>query len=71
MTLRKPAAVLVLALILAGLQSCAALDQIAGALVNLQRLKFRLGEVHGFAIAGVRLEGKAALSDFSVAATRS
>lgn len=62
----KAALVLILVAFLTGLQSCATFDQIAGALLNLQRLKFKLGEVHGFTIAGVRLEGKAGLSDFSV-----
>jgi hypothetical protein len=67
MTLKKSAPALILVFLLAGLQSCATLNQIAGALLNLQRLQFKLGQVHGFAIAGVRLDGKAALSDFSVA----
>jgi hypothetical protein len=58
---------LILTMALIGLQSCATLDQIAGALLNLQRLQFKLGAIHGFALAGVRLDGKAGLTDFSVA----
>ena len=38
--------------LLLGLQSCATLEQIAGALVNLQRLKFKLGAVHDFSAPG-------------------
>jgi len=52
--------------LLIGLQSCATLEQIAGALVNLQRLKFRLGAVHDFSVLGIDLSGKARLQDFTV-----
>ena len=51
--------------LLIGLQSCATLEQIAGALVNLQRLKFKLGAVHDFSILGISLGGKARLQDFT------
>jgi hypothetical protein len=53
--------------LLIGLQSCATLEQLAGALVNLQRLKFKLGAVHDFSLMGIRLGGKARLTDFTVA----
>jgi hypothetical protein len=53
--------------LLIGLQSCATLEQIAGALVNLQRLKFKLGTVHDFSLLGINLGGKARLQDFTVA----
>jgi len=45
--------------------ACATLEQIAGSLLSLRRLEFRLGAVRDFALVGVRLEGKAALTDFS------
>jgi hypothetical protein len=66
--MKTKTAVLMLAttVILLGLQSCAMLDQIAGALVNLQRLKFRLGSVQDFALLGIRLGGKTSLRDFTV-----
>jgi hypothetical protein len=51
--------------LLIGLQSCATLEQLAGALVNLQRLKFRLGAVHDFSVLGINLGGKARLQDFT------
>jgi hypothetical protein len=53
--------------ILIGLQSCATLEQIAGALINLQRLKFKLGAVHDFSLLGINLGGKSGLADFTVA----
>ncbi len=51
--------------LLIGLQSCATLEQLAGALVNLQRLKFKLGAVHDFSVLGINLGGKARLQDFT------
>jgi hypothetical protein len=53
--------------ILIGLQSCATLEQLAGALINLQRLKFKLGAVHDFSLLGINLGGKSGLADFTVA----
>ncbi len=35
-------------------------------LVNLGRLKFKLGEVNGFTVGGISISNKAKLSDFSV-----
>jgi len=49
------------------LTSCETLEQITGALMNLRRLQFKLGGVSDFGLLGVRLSGKAALTDFSVA----
>lgn len=61
--LATPAAVLAAVLLL---HCCAALTDIAGALANLQRLRFKLGGVHGFSLAGIPLAGKAGLTDFSI-----
>jgi hypothetical protein len=64
---KRPLATLaaVLAVVLL-LQCCAALADIAGALANLQRLRFKLGGVRGFSLAGISLAGKAGLTDFNV-----
>lgn len=61
--LAAPAALLAVVLLL---QGCAALTDIAGALANLQRLRFKLGGVYGFSLAGIPLAGKAGLTDFSI-----
>ena len=66
MTMRKRAACACLAL--AGLfafQSCAALNEMAAALANLQRLRFKIGDVHGFRLAGIEVSGKTRLGQFS------
>lgn len=66
MTTRKQAACV--CLILAGLfacQSCAALNEMAAALANLQRLRFKIGDVHGFRLAGIEIGGKTRLSQFN------
>jgi hypothetical protein len=58
------------AAILAGLlsiPSCAALDQVTRALMNLQRLQFKLGGIHDFGLLGINFFGKSEWSDFSVA----
>jgi hypothetical protein len=47
------------------LSSCAALDEMASALANLQRLKFRLSGVHDFRLLGIDIGSKARLSDLS------
>jgi hypothetical protein len=55
-------------LILAGLfafQSCAALNEMAAALANLQRLRFKIGDVHGFRLAGIEIGAKTRLSQFN------
>ncbi len=44
---------------------CAELQQLAGSLLSLQKLQFRLGAVHDFSLLGVRFGGKSALRDFS------
>jgi hypothetical protein len=49
------------------LGSCAALNDMASVLVNLQRLKFRLGAVHGFRVVGIDIGGKTRVSDFNAA----
>ena len=61
---RPAAALLALAGALA-LSSCAALDEMASALANLQRLKFKLSGVREFRLLGIDLGGKTRLSDFS------
>ena len=48
-----------------GFQSCATLQDLAGAFMNLQRLKFKLGGVHDFAVLGIPLSAKRGLADFS------
>jgi hypothetical protein len=58
------AAVIVLAGVLA-LSSCATLNDMASALANLQRLKFKLSGVHDFKLLGLDLSGKSKISDFS------
>jgi hypothetical protein len=35
-------------------------------LQNIQRLKFKLGDIHGFSVAGVNLSNKRSISDFSL-----
>ena len=47
------------------LASCAALDEMAAALANLQRLRFKIGNVHGFHLAGIEIGGKTRLSQFN------
>jgi len=67
--MRKGTCVLVLTA-LAGLlimPSCETLDQITRALMNLRRLQFKLGGISDFGLLGIRLSGKSALTDFSVA----
>lgn len=61
---RSLVAVLALAGILV-LESCAALDQMASALANLQRLKFKLSGVHDFMLLGIDVGGKTRIGDFS------
>lgn len=51
---------------IAGLQSCALMDYLAGAWTNLQRLKFKLGQVEDFTLLGIPLTGKTAVTDFSI-----
>lgn len=59
----KGCAALALALVFFG-QSCATFDQVAAALANLQRLKFKLAGVRDFRLLGIDLGGKARLTDF-------
>jgi hypothetical protein len=47
------------------LGSCAMLQDMAAALSNLQRLKFKLGAVHDFQLMGISLGGKSRLNQFS------
>ena len=47
------------------LSSCAALDEMAAALANIQRLKFKLSAVRDFRLLGLDIGNKAALADFS------
>jgi hypothetical protein len=63
---RRSAAVLCLAGALA-LSSCAALSDMASALANLQRLKFKVGSVHGFRLLGLDIGAKTRLADFNAA----
>lgn len=47
-------------------QSCASLTDLASNLAQLQRLKFKLGQVEGFSLAGISINNKSSLNDFSV-----
>ena len=47
------------------LAGCAVLEDMAAAVTNLQRLKFKLGDVHDFRVAGIGFAGKSRLSQFS------
>ncbi len=47
-------------------QSCASLTDLAGSLAQIQRLKFKLGQVEGFSLAGISISNKSSLNDFSV-----
>jgi hypothetical protein len=49
------------------LASCATLNDMASALANLQRLKFRIGDVRNVRLLGIDIGGKARLSDFGAA----
>jgi hypothetical protein len=49
------------------LQSCAALGDMASALANLQRLKFKIGGVRDFRLLGISLAGKNRLADLGTA----
>jgi len=46
-------------------QSCATLQQLGDALMNLKRLQFKLGGVNHFSLAGIRIGPYSSLSDFS------
>ena len=48
------------------LQGCATLGEIARSLTNLQRLKFRLEGIGDFSLAGIRINEKSQLRDFSI-----
>ncbi len=65
---RKTAAlVLLAAATLLVAESCAVLEDMASVVTNLQRLKFRLGNVHDFRVAGVSLGGRSKISEFTFA----
>jgi len=49
------------------LQSCAALNDMASALANLQRLRFKIGGVRDFRLLGLDVSGKTKLSDLGAA----
>jgi len=66
--MNKRTRIVIGAIALAGvlaLSSCAALDQMASALANLQRLKFKLSGVRDFRLMGIDLGGKARITDFN------
>ncbi len=48
------------------LGSCAMLQDMASAISNLQRLRFKLGAVHDFQLMGISFSGKTRLNQFSV-----
>lgn len=47
------------------LSSCSALNDMASALANLQRLKFKIGSVRDFRLMGLDISAKSKLTDFS------
>jgi hypothetical protein len=49
------------------LSSCATLNDMASALANLQRLKFKIGSVRDFRLLGFDVSGKSKLTDFGAA----
>jgi len=49
------------------LQGCAVLDEIAGTFANLKRLKFRLGAISDFTLAGVEIGHISSLQNLNVA----
>jgi hypothetical protein len=63
---RRPLAAAILASCLLA-ASCAALNDMASALANLQRLKFKVGSVHGFRLLGIDIGAKTKLADFNAA----
>jgi hypothetical protein len=67
MSLSKRRAVLAAILLpsLLVLSACAELQQIAGSLLSLQRLQFKLGSVHDFSLLGIRLGATSTLRDLS------
>jgi hypothetical protein len=46
--------------------SCSQIKSITQALENIKRLQFKLQNVDGFSLAGIGLNGKSTLSDFSI-----
>lgn len=52
--------------IILGLTTCNFLKNAAGALENLQRLQFKLENVNGFKVSGIKLSDKSSVSSFSV-----
>ncbi len=48
------------------ISGCSAIKQVTQTLVNLQRLKFKLENVNGFRLAGISLNDKKSISDFSL-----
>ncbi len=67
MAIKQRALILaLLAAVVFPFSSCAVLEDMAAAVSNLQRLKFKLGAVHGFELAGIGLAGKSRLDQFSV-----
>jgi hypothetical protein len=59
------AGILLLSILL--FQSCATLSEIARTLTNLKRLQFRLEGVDDFFLAGIRINQKSQLRDFTIA----
>lgn len=65
---RKTTAVALLAAAMIPLATnCSVLEDMASVLTNLQRLTFKLGEVHDFRLAGISLDGRSRISQFSFA----
>lgn len=58
--------VLFLAFLLFFLPGCATLDELVNVMSNLQRLKFKVAGVSGFAVAGINLSQKQQTADFTL-----
>lgn len=67
---KRPFSVLRLTAVMAALiviiPGCATLTQMAGALSNLQRLKFKVAGVSGFTVSGIAIADKQKLGDFTL-----
>jgi hypothetical protein len=50
----------------AAVPGCATLQEMANVMVNVQRLKFRVASVNGFAVAGIGIASKQKLTDFTL-----
>lgn len=64
--LKKSLIVFAVLSVVMGLTTCSLLKNAAAALDNIKRLQFKLQDVNGFKISGIKLSDKSSLSSFSV-----